>query len=391
MSSLEQRLSQELALLEEKGLRRSLRSIEKVQGTHLVMNGKEVCNFSSNDYLGLAHHPAVREAACVAQERFGYGATASRLICGTTQEHTLLEEELAAMKKTEAALLFSSGFAAATGALPALLQRGDVVILDKLAHASLIDGARASDATLRIFRHNDLNHLEQHLQWARQHFPKGEILIVTESLFSMDGDTAPLPEIIALKEHYGALLFVDEAHAIGVRGLPGQRMGGLLGELGLADRVDIQMGTLGKAVGAAGGYLCGSRVLIDYLLHRARSFIYTTASPASMAAAARAGLHIIHSEEGEALAMRLWDNIQKLSESLSLKGLKKPEGAILPLMLGDEEKALEASRQLLEAGIFVPAIRYPTVARGTARLRLTVSAAHTSEQIEHLKSVFKFY
>lgn len=384
MNSLEQRLAATLAILKEKGLQRSLSLVERVCGTHIVMQGRELVNFSSNDYLGLASHPALREAALMAQGRFGYGATASRLICGTTREHVLLEEELAACKKTEAALLFSSGFAAATGALPALLQRGDVVILDKLAHASLIDGARASDATVRVFRHNDLNHLEQHLCWARKHFPKGEILIVTESLFSMDGDVAPLQEMVELKERYSALLFVDEAHAIGVRGKAGQRMGGLVGEFGLVDRVDIQMGTLGKAVGASGGYLCGSRCLIDYLLHRARSFIYTTAMPASVAAAARAGVRIINDAEGEALATSLWKNIHQLSHCLSKNLPQQPTGAILPLILGTEERALEVSRQLLATGFFVPAIRYPTVPRGTARLRITISAAHTLGQINEI-------
>ena len=379
---MEQRLAAELALLKQKNLWRSPALIESVSGSHLVIDGKTFCNFSSNDYLGLSRHPALQEAALNAGRTFGYGATASRLICGNTKEHQLLEEELAATKKTEAALLFSSGFAAAMGSISSLMQRGDVIILDKLVHASLIDGARASKATVRAFRHNDLTHLEDHLRWARRAFPSGAILIVTESVFSMDGDVAPLEKIVELKEHYGALLFVDEAHAIGVRGMPTHRMGGLIGELGLADRVEIQMGTLSKAVGASGGYLCASRTIIDYLLHRARIFIYTTAAPPSVLAAARAGIRMINSAEGEALALQLWKNVEHFTSLLSSSFQKKSESAILPLMLGSEEKALSTAHALREAGYFVPAIRYPTVARHKARLRITMTAKHLSQEIE---------
>lgn len=379
---MEQRLAAELALLKKKNLWRSPALIEKVSGTQLVIDGRTYCNFSSNDYLGLSSHPALQEAALSAYRSFGYGATASRLICGSTKEHQLLEEELAATKKTEAALLFSSGFAAAMGAISSLMQRGDVIILDKLVHASLIDGARASKATMRVFRHHDLTHLEDHLRWARRAFPLGAILIITESIFSMDGDAAPLHEIVALKERYGALLFVDEAHAIGVRGEPGHRMGGLIGELGLAGRVEIQMGTLSKAVGASGGYLCASRTMIDYLLHRARIFIYTTAAPPSLLAAARAAVRIINSAEGEALALQLWKNVEQLTSSLSFQFKEKTASAILPLILGTEEKALSVAHALREAGYFVPAIRYPTVARHQARLRITMTAKHSTQEID---------
>lgn len=384
--SFKNRLAQELRELDQKGLRRQLRRVEETIGTNLLLDGRNLCNFSSNDYLGLAHHPALQQAAVEAMARFGSGATASRLICGTTKEHLLLEEELAAVKQTEAALLFSTGYAASTGSIPVLMKRGDVIILDKLAHASLIDGARASDAALRVFRHNDLSHLEEHLLWARKKFPQGEIMILTESIFSMDGDAAPLQEIVTLKEKYGALLFLDEAHAIGVRGKKEQRMGGLAGELGLSDRIEIQMGTLGKAVGVAGGYLCGSRVLIDYLMHRARSFIYSTAPTPSMAAAARAAIRIINSEEGENLTERLWKNIHLLADALiSMSSCNasyhKLASAIIPWIIGKEAPSLALSQDLLKAGFFVPAIRYPTVARGTARLRITLSAQHQPAEI----------
>ncbi len=376
--SFQQRLASALSIIKQKNLWRSPACIERASGTHLRIDGQDYCNFSSNDYLGLSSHLTLQEAALDACHSFGYGATASRLICGNTKEHQLLEEELAATKQTEAALLFSSGFAAAMGAITSLMQRGSVIILDKLVHASLIDGSRASKAVVRVFRHGDMTHLEDHLRWARCTFPAGDILIITESVFSMDGDVAPLHEIVELKERYGALLFVDEAHAIGVRGKPCHRMGGLVGELGLAERVDIQMGTLSKAVGASGGYLCASRIIIDYLLHHARIFIYTTAAPPSVIAAARAGVRMINSSEGELLALQLWKNIRQLARILQ----QAPDSAIVPLILGTEEKTLAAASLLRKAGYFVPAIRYPTVARNKARLRITMTTQHTTEEIE---------
>ncbi|MFI0347554.1 MAG: aminotransferase class I/II-fold pyridoxal phosphate-dependent enzyme [Chthoniobacterales bacterium] len=401
--SLAQRLSLELSELDKKGQRRQLRVIEEIKETQIRLSGCKLCNFSSNDYLGLSTHPALREAALEAMTRFGNGATASRLICGTSKEHALLEEELAVAKKTEAALVFSTGYAASTGAIPALMRKEDVIILDKLAHASLIDGARASNAILRVFRHNDLQQLEEQLIWARKKFPHSEIMIITESIFSMDGDAAPLKEVVALKEKYGALLFLDEAHALGVRGKKEGRMGGLAGELGLNDRIDIQMGSLGKAVGVSGGYLCASRLLIDYLINRTRSFIYSTAPTPAVAAAARTAIKIINSTEGEKLADRLWKNITQLTHSLSSLFEStaststfnftccEAASAILPLILGKETTALAAAEQLLEGGFFVPAIRYPTVARGKARLRITLSANHTFEEIDLFAQKIRSY
>jgi glycine C-acetyltransferase/8-amino-7-oxononanoate synthase len=383
LTSFTERLAQELAELKTQNLQRQLRCVEKTLGTEIVVTGKKLLNFSSNDYLGLASHPALQEAAARAARDFGFGATASRLICGTTLEHVRLEEELAAAKQAEASLVFSTGFAASSGVLSILMERGDVILLDKLAHASLVDGARQSKATLRIFRHNDLNQLEEQLQWARKKFPQGTIMIVTESIFSMDGDAAPLREIVMLKERYGALLFLDEAHSIGVRGSPTRRMGGLAGEYDLADKIDLQMGTLGKAVGAAGGYLCGSRLIIDFLLHRARSFMFSTAQPAAVAAAARAGIAIINSEEGERLAEQLWKNIS-LFQDLSHNQIAPASSAILPLLVGHETTALSVAQQLWDLGFYVPAIRYPTVARGRARLRITLSTAHSRDRIEQL-------
>jgi 8-amino-7-oxononanoate synthase len=375
MGLFESSLLSELSSLEQQGLRRSLRTATSSRGTLITIAGRELTNFSSNDYLGLASHPEIASAMAGAAHRWGTGSTASRLICGTTAEHAALEEELAAAKATEAALVFSTGVAAATGTIPALVGRGDVVILDKLSHACLIDGVHASGAKMRVFPHNDLAKLESHLQWARDTHPMGRILIVTESVFSMDGDLAPLRELVELKERHGAILLIDEAHAVGVRGTGAQ---GLAGELGLADRIEIQMGTLGKALGVSGGYIAGSRVLIDFLINRARSFIFSTAPSPAVAAACRASLRIVQSTEGDALRMRLRENMAVLAS-----GLNRPEppSAILPHIVGSEEAALEAASRLNDAGFFVPAIRYPTVPRNTARLRITLSAAHTPDQI----------
>ena len=378
MQPFDSQWSAELSSLEEQGLRRSLRIIENTVGTGITVDGRELRNFSSNDYLGLASHPQVAEAMSEAARTWGTGSTASRLICGTTREHAVLEQELAAAKGTEAALVFSTGVAAASGTIPSLVGRGDVVIVDKLAHACLIDAIHASGAKLRVFPHNDLGKLEAHLQWARRTHPRGRALIVTESVFSMDGDLAPLRDIVALKEQHGALLLLDEAHAVGIRGMGAQ---GLAGELGLGDRIEIQMGTLGKALGVSGGYIAGSRVLIDLLVNRARSFIFSTAPSPAIAAACRAALRIVNSREGDALRAKLQENLCLLAEGLKIP---VPPSAIVPLVLGSEERALAASSRVFEAGFYVPAIRYPTVPRNTARLRITVSAAHRPEQVQDL-------
>lgn len=382
MNSLDDLLSGELQRLTEANLRRSLRVIDRSEGVRLSIGGREIVSFSSNDYLGLATHPALAEAMAEAAHRWGTGATASRLICGTTSEHAALEEELASAKGTEASLVFSTGVAAATGTIPSLVGKGDVVILDKLAHACLIDGTHASGAKMRVFPHNDLGKLESHLRWARETHPSGRILIVTESVFSMDGDLAPLREIVELKERHGAWLLVDEAHAVGVRGSGIQ---GLAGELGLIDRIEIQMGTLGKALGVSGGYIAGSRVLIDFLINRARSFIFSTAPSPAVAAACRASLRVVCSEEGDRLRATLRERIAHLC---SLLGLATAESAIIPLILGSEERALGEASRLFDAGFFVPAIRYPTVPKGTSRLRVSLSAAHSPEQIAALAATF---
>ena len=368
----------ELATLSEEGLLRSLRRMESGQPIDANSDGRKVINFSSNDYLGLSRDEALVNAACEATRRHGAGSGASRLISGTLPPHHALEEKIAEWKGTQAALSFANGYATAIGVLGAFLTKGDVVILDKLCHASLIDGARQSGATLRVYPHNDLNKLEDLLGHYRERLPgSSRLIIVTESIFSMDGDRAPLPEIINLAEQHHALLLLDEAHAVGILGSGGQ---GLAEELGIQDRVTFQMGTLGKAIGSGGGYVAASRSWIDLLLNKARPFIYSTAPPPAQAAASLCGIEVITSSRGEALRNRLWSNISRLAELLG----KKPISAIMPVILGTNQAALNASLALLETGYLVPAIRFPTVPRGSARLRITLSAEHTAESIEGL-------
>jgi len=312
------------------------------------------------------------------------GAGAARLTSGSQSPHHQLETTLASFKGTEAALAFSSGYAAALGTLPALVGTGDVVVVDKLVHASLIDAAKLSGAKLRVCKHNDLADLASILEWAVGQ--GGRILVVVESVYSMDGDLAPLLNLVELKEQHGAWLMLDEAHATG---LYGDERRGVAEEFGVASRVEVQMGTLGKSLGAAGGYICGSEDLINLLRHRARSFVFSTAPMPVQAAAARAGIEVVQSAEGEQRRTRLWSLVDELKNGLIVRGWKLPvvQSAILPLMVGGEAEAVALSERLLEAGVFVPAIRYPTVARGEARLRITVSADHSSHDIEKLLEV----
>jgi 8-amino-7-oxononanoate synthase len=384
VNSFTAELQARLAAIEADGLRRELRRVDSAQGPRIRIGDRELLNFASNDYLGLANHPALKGAALRAVEQFGAGAGASRLICGSLAPFHELEEALAAFKGTEAALTFSTGYATALGTIAALLGKDDIIIVDKLVHACIVDAARLSGAKLRVFAHNDLNNLEEILQWAdsrsRLTPHASRPLIVTESIFSMDGDAAPLREIVALKEKFGAWLMVDEAHATG---LYGKHRSGLAEELGVSDRIEIQMGTLGKAVGAAGGYICGSRALVQYLVHRARSFVFSTAPVPAAAAAAAAGIRLIQSGTGEELRKRLWLRVKTLAASLKSPDTTFP-GAIIPILIGDEARAVAAAAALREQDIFVPAVRYPTVARGQARLRVTLTATHTPEEIAML-------
>ncbi len=372
-----------LQQLEDSSLRRSLRTVDMVDGTRMESQNRSLVNFASNDYLGLSQHAAVREAAIQAIQKFGFGAAASRLVTGTLKPHTILEEQLASFKSAEAAISFSSGYAAAIGAITAIANKEDVIILDKLAHACLIDGARLSGAQLRVIPHNDLTKLREILRWARDRRPNAKIWIVTESLFSMDGDYSPLSELVELKDVYGANLFLDEAHATGVIGPEGK---GLAAHLGLSHRVEVQMGTLSKALGSSGGFIAGTRDLIDLLINRARSFIFSTAPPPATAAAAAAALAIAHSAEGELLRGLLHGNIERVRRDLQLSSDSLP-GPIVPLIVGDENTSLEIANQLQADGFFVPAIRFPSVSKGSARLRLTLSANHSQDEVAALTSL----
>ncbi len=375
--NLDRFLTRELEQIQKAGLRRSLRVLDSPQGPEVSCDARLLANFSSNDYLGLAAHPLLRRAAHAALDEAGAGMGAARLICGTHRHHQRLEEALARFKRTEGALSFSSGYAAALGTIPALAGKGDVIILDKLCHACLVDGARLSGASMRVFPHNRLEILEDHLRWAAEKHRDARIIVLVESVYSMDGDRAPLVEIVELKERFGAWLFVDEAHGIGVVGRQGR---GLADDSGVSDRIDVQMGTLGKALGSAGAYICGSSALRDYLVNRARSFIFSTAPPPHCAAISCAAVELLESDEGGALVRKLQENIATLASSLRAPA----QSAIFPVAIGGEELAMEISRTLLAEGLLVPAIRYPTVARGSARLRITVTAAHQPEMIKRL-------
>lgn len=382
--NFDQFLTSELERIQRSGLRRFLRVLESPQGPQVSFDGQWLANFASNDYLGLAAHANLRNAAHKALDEAGAGAGASRLVCGTHSHHERLEEALARFKQSEAALSFSSGYAAALGTIPALVAKGDVIVLDKLCHACLVDGARLSGAAVRVFPHNDLEKLESHLRWAFQTYPAARVLVLVESVYSMDGDRAPLREIVELKERFGAWLLVDEAHGIGVVGKLGR---GLADELALSNRIEVHMGTLGKALGSSGAYICGSAALRDYLINRARSFIFSTAPPPHCAAAARAAVELLESSEGKALVSKLHANIGALASSLSAPA----QSAIFPVIVGDEHSAVDASARLHAEGFLVPAIRYPTVARASARLRISVTAAHQTETIEWLASTVARY
>lgn len=384
MSSFEDFLQAQLRQITEAGLLRKPSMVSPAQGSVIQSGGKTLQNFSSNDYLGLANHPALKKAAQEAIGRAGASSGASRLICGTLPEHLQLEADVARFKRCEAALGFSSGYAAAMGAIPALMGKGDVIILDKLCHACLVDGAHLSGATLRVFPHNDLSALKSRLLWARKAHPQAKVLVLAESVYSMDGDLALLSEIVELKDRHGAWLLLDEAHGVGVLGEGGR---GLADAVGVAHRVELQMGTLGKALGSSGAYLCGAASLREFLVNRARSFVFSTAPPPSAAAAASAAIALLSDPPTAGnLISSLHKNVQRLCMNLQLPASPSP---IVPIILGAEETAMQSSARLREAGFLVPAIRFPTVARGQARLRITLSSGHTDTAIDDLASAIR--
>ncbi|HAB16832.1 MAG TPA: 8-amino-7-oxononanoate synthase [Verrucomicrobiota bacterium] len=389
MLPFDQILDRRLADIRAAGLGRKLRQVIASSGREVTSDGKALINFASNDYLGLAQCPSVVETAVSALSRWGAGSSASRLVSGSLAIHHQLEEALAAWKGTESSLVFSSGYAAALGAIPALVGRDDVVILDKLVHACCVDAARLSGATIRVYRHRDLNHLESHLRWARdRQRPTGgsqsRVLIITESVFSMEGDAASLPELVELKDRFGAWLMLDEAHAAG---LFGTRRSGLAEATHVTPRIEVHLGTLGKALGSAGGYIAGSRTLVDLLVNQARSLIFSTAPVPAASAAALAAVQLTQSEEGRRKCDHVWMLARMLANALSHP--QPPASAIIPVPIGPEAKALAVAEHLRERGLWLPAIRYPTVARGKARLRITVNALHRADDITRLSEALR--
>jgi glycine C-acetyltransferase len=376
-------LQTELESLRNKGLYRSLRCVEGDQAPTLLIDGREVINFSSNNYLGLANHPALREAAKAAIDRYGCGSGASRLISGNMTLHEELESKIAQLKGTEAALVFNSGFQANTGVIPVLIGEGDVVLSDALNHASIIDGCRLSRAQIVVYGHDDVNELERGL---KNSLPNARKLIVTESLFSMDGDEAPLADIISLAEKHGAMVMVDEAHATGVYEPNGA---GVVAKLGLGERVLVQMGTLGKALGGFGAYVAGGKPLRELLINRCRSFIFTTSLPPAVMAMGIAAIDLIEKEPERRQALR--NNCRLLQGGLESLGysLGTSWSQILPLMIGDATRCMKLSEDLLQRGVFAQGIRPPTVPVGTSRLRITLMATHTPAQIDQALTVFK--
>ena len=357
----------------EDGLLRQRRAVTRRCGAEITVDGRACINFAGNDYLGLADDPLTRAGAARALRDWGTGAGASRLISGDSALVRELEDELAAWKGCEAALVFPAGYMANLGALSALAARGDTVIIDRLAHASLVDGARLSGARLQVFPHNDVERLRALLQRPRQ----GRTLVVTESVFSMDGDRAPLAALAQCCQEHQAALLVDEAHALGVYG-DGR---GCVAEAGLARAVDVTVGTLSKALGSQGGFVAGSRVLVDYLVNTARAFVYTTGIAPAAAGAALAAVRLLRGDLSR--IQRLWYNTRSLRLMLAEQRLAG-EGPICPLMVGASAAAVTLAERLFAAGFWAPAIRPPTVPAGTARLRLTVSAVHTDAQIAAL-------
>jgi 8-amino-7-oxononanoate synthase len=367
-------LADRLDELRERGLHRRLRMISGPQGPSVLLDGRPVLLLCSNNYLGLADHPRVREAAAEAAMRWGAGAGASRLISGNMKLHRRLEERLAVFKDQEAALLFGSGYLANTGAIAALARNGEVIFSDQLNHASIIDGCRLSRAETFAYRHADLDHLE----WGLRKAEGRGSLIVSDGVFSMDGDIAPIEGLVRLAHRYDCRLMVDEAHATGAIGPSGR---GSVAAAGLSDQVDVVVGTLGKALGSYGAYICGSRVLVDYLINVARPFIFSTAPPPPSVAAADAALEVLISNPHR--VERLGANAKMMREALLAEGLPlaPSETQIVPVMVGDPELTVQLSELALERGVFAQGIRPPTVPEGTSRLRLATMATHRGSEL----------
>ena len=376
-------VADEMADLRRQGLFRPLRVLGTAQDTEVIVDGKPVLNLSSNNYLGLTTHPRLKEAMIAATERWGAGAGAVRTIAGTMAIHEELEARLADFKHTEASLVFQSGFTANLGVLQSLVKEGDVIISDELNHASIIDGIRLSKAERSIFKHRDMDDLERHLV---KHRDKRVKLVVTDGVFSMDGDIAPLPAIVERAERYGALIMVDDAHASGVLGQNGR---GTVNHFGLDGRVDLQMGTLSKAIGVLGGYVASAQSVREFLIYRARPFLFSTSHPPGVAAACMAALDVLL-EEPQRIE-RLWKNTGRFKQGLKRLGfdIGRSETPITPVIVGKGAVAMDLSDRLFKRGVFAQGIGFPTVPEGRARIRTIVTSAHTDAQLDRALEAFE--
>ena len=374
-------ISDELIKIMKSGLYRELKVVGNAQDTHIEIEGKTFLSFCSNNYLGLANNPSVIKAVKDAVEEYGWGAGASRLVSGNMSLHESLEDEISRFKGKEAALVFPTGYMANLGAISSLVSNGDLVICDKLNHASIIDGCRLSGADFRVYAHCDMVKLENILRKSSKYNRK---LIVTDSVFSMDGDLAPLPDIVRIAGKHKAMVMVDEAHGTGVFGKNGR---GVVEHFNLNKEVYIVMGTLSKAIGSLGGYVCGDIDLINYLRNKARSFMYTTALPPAVCAASIAGIKLIQNDPS--LRESLWHNVRFIKEKLKSLNFSiiSSESPIIPILIGDSQKAVDMSNFLYKKGLLITAIRPPTVPANSSRLRMTVMSTHTKEDLERLLEV----
>jgi glycine C-acetyltransferase len=382
-------LTDQLDDLRAKGTHFKLRVLDDEQGPVCTFDGKKVINLASNNYLGLTTHPKLREAALEATRKYGVGSGAVRTIAGTMKIHMELEEKIARFKNVEACVVFQSGFTANAGTVSAVLGKEDFIISDELNHASIIDGCKLSRAKILVFRHKDLAHAEEQL--ARVKNQPGRKLLITDGVFSMDGDIGPLPGLCDLAEKYGAIMMVDDAHSSGVLGRNGR---GTVDHFHQHGRVDIQVGTLSKAIGALGGYVCGTRDLIDYLYHRARPFLFSTSHPPSVAATCIAAFDVLE-EEPEGIE-KLWENTRFWKKELGLLGFDiggrttpASETPITPILIGDGARTMEFSRELFKEGVLGTGIAFPTVPEGKARVRTIMTATHTQEELQQALEVLK--
>jgi glycine C-acetyltransferase len=386
-------LTAQIEELKQRGTYFKLRVLEDEQAAICTYDGKRVINLASNNYLGLCNHPKLREAAIAATKKYGVGSGAVRTIAGTMRIHMELEEKIAAFKNVEACVVFQSGFAANAGTVGSILGKEDFIVSDELNHASIIDGARLSRAKIKVFRHKDIAHCEELLQEIQRETGADSgrrTLVITDGVFSMDGDIGPVDKLAALAEKYGAIMMVDDAHASGVLGRNGR---GSVDHFGVHGKVDVQVGTLSKAIGGLGGYVCGSRDLIDYLYHRARPFLFSTSHPPSVAATCIAAFDILQ-DEPERIA-RLWENTHYWKAGLEgagfdVGGRSTPmsETPIVPVIIGDGRKTMEFSRALFDAGVMATGIAFPTVPEGKARVRTIMNSEHTRASLDTALEVF---